>query len=173
MNTSYVRVFNFAGENISDSEAVEKAISYAKENKIQTILLDTRDWIIDRAIPFYSDSEFIVDGVTSFAKRCNIGYMVGSGYASGQYGNSDEENFYLSKINIKNVETNNCLSAVVFKSRVEGLVVSNVNQKTPGGAVVSILDTDDAVINNCTAVSGIIKNSADNWENPTVNPFFN
>lgn len=114
-----------------------------------------------------------VDDGISFAKRCNTGYMVGAGYANSNYGTCDAEECYLSKIYIDNVETGNCLSSVVFRSRVEGLVVTNVNQKTPGGAVVSILDSDRVVINNCTAVSGVIQNSADNWENPMVNPFFN
>jgi hypothetical protein len=58
-----VRVIDFALSNLSDSDIIESAINYARTNNIDTILFDSKDWIIDRAILYYSGVTFIVDGV--------------------------------------------------------------------------------------------------------------
>ena len=64
IQASTVRVFDFLDENLSDSDTIEKAITFAKRHNAKTLVFDKKDWLIDRAILFYSNVEFIVDGVT-------------------------------------------------------------------------------------------------------------
>ena len=59
-----VRVIDFAKRNLSDSDIIESAINYAKTNNINTILFDSKNWLLDRAILYYSNVTFIVNGVT-------------------------------------------------------------------------------------------------------------
>jgi len=63
-NTVCIRVIDFLEEGLSDSDCIEYAIAYAKAHYIPVVLFDSKDWIIDRAILFYSGVTFIVDGVT-------------------------------------------------------------------------------------------------------------
>jgi len=62
-NAICVRAADFLESGLSDSDSIEAAIAYAKENHIPTILIDKKDWILDRAILVYSGATFIVDGV--------------------------------------------------------------------------------------------------------------
>lgn len=63
-SVNIVRVADFLKSGLTDSEVIESAISYAKQNDIQTIVFDSKNYILDRAILFYSGATFIVDGVT-------------------------------------------------------------------------------------------------------------
>jgi len=58
-----VRVIQFVGDGRTDSEAMEAAIAYAQEQHIGVLLIDSRDWLIDRAIEIPSHTTVIVDGV--------------------------------------------------------------------------------------------------------------
>jgi len=62
-NAICVRAADFLESGLSDSDCIENAIAYAKENHIPTILIDKKDWILDRAILVYTGATFIVDGV--------------------------------------------------------------------------------------------------------------
>ena len=62
-NMLCVRVSDFTDPGRSDSDCIECAIAYAKENHIGVILFDKKDWILDRAILVYTGTTFIVDGV--------------------------------------------------------------------------------------------------------------
>ena len=59
-----VYVFDFVTGEISDSEAIDKALCYAKKEKADVLVFDRKDWHLDRAILFYSDLTIVVDGVT-------------------------------------------------------------------------------------------------------------
>ena len=62
-NSLCVRALDFCAAGDSDSDAIEKAIAYAKETHINKILIDKKDWLLDRAILFYTGVTIIVDGV--------------------------------------------------------------------------------------------------------------
>ncbi|MBQ8742534.1 MAG: hypothetical protein IJZ03_04125 [Clostridia bacterium] len=61
---SCVRAYDFLSDADSDSDAIEKAIEYAREKNIASVLIDKKDYMLDRAILFYSDMTITVDGVT-------------------------------------------------------------------------------------------------------------
>lgn len=58
-----VFVFAFCKDGISDSDAIERAFAYAKQERIDTIVFDRKDWFLDRAILYYSGITIVVDGV--------------------------------------------------------------------------------------------------------------
>ena len=63
-NGGCVRVSDFARPGISDGDAIDLAFGYAKRKNIPTVLFDGRDWIVDRAVEYFSGLTIIVDGVT-------------------------------------------------------------------------------------------------------------
>ena len=59
----FVRAYDFAADAKSDSDAIEEALAYAKECCVNNLLIDSKDWYIDRAIELPSDIKVVVDGV--------------------------------------------------------------------------------------------------------------
>ena len=59
----FIRAVDFACEGKCDSEAIADAIAYAKECHLNNLLIDSKDWYIDRAIEVPSDFKVVVDGV--------------------------------------------------------------------------------------------------------------
>jgi len=110
--------------------------------------------------------ENVDDGTASY-DRLNVAYMVGSYYGKG-YGDISEE-ICLSDIIIRNVETHAVLSSVLFRDNVKNLYVSNVHQNRPDGAALTAMEEDDIMMRDCTAVSGVLRNSARDWVNPFKN----
>lgn len=60
---SSIYVYDFLKNNLSDSDAIEKAFLYAKKEGINTIIFDKKDWLLDRAVLFFSNVTILVDGV--------------------------------------------------------------------------------------------------------------
>ena len=58
-----VRALDFLRDGVSDSAAIEAVIHSAKADHIETVLIDGKNWTIDRAIEVPSDTTMIVDGV--------------------------------------------------------------------------------------------------------------
>ena len=92
--------------------------------------------------------------------------MVGAYYKSG-YG-SESGDICLSNIFIENVESNFAHSVVLFNDRVKGLVIKDITQNHPEGAVLTAFEEDDVAMINCTSASGVIRNSARDWVNPML-----
>ena len=62
-NTLCIRALAFAGEGVGDSDAIDRALAYMNESHIRTLVLDGRDWTLERAAELPSDSRIVVDGV--------------------------------------------------------------------------------------------------------------
>lgn len=58
-----VRAIRFAENGRTDIEAIEAAMAYSQEQHIGVVLIDSRDWLIERSIEVPSDTTVIVDGV--------------------------------------------------------------------------------------------------------------
>ena len=59
----FVRASEFLSGEKSDSDTLDEAIAYAKDSHVNRLLIDTKDWYIDRAIELPSDFKVVVDGV--------------------------------------------------------------------------------------------------------------
>ena len=58
-----VRAADFLETGKSDSDTIDKALEYAAGNNIKNVLIDKKNWIIDRAIEVRSNMSIIVDSV--------------------------------------------------------------------------------------------------------------
>lgn len=61
---SEIRVFDFYKENKSHSDSIDEAISFSRKFENRTIVFDTIDWHISRAILLPSNTTVIIDGVS-------------------------------------------------------------------------------------------------------------
>ena len=59
----FVRAIDFATDAKSDNDAIDEAVSYAMDCHVNNLLIDSKDWYIDRAIELPSGIKVVVDGV--------------------------------------------------------------------------------------------------------------
>jgi polygalacturonase len=58
-----INVYAFYKESLTHSEIIEKAIVFSKDIENRTLVFDTIDWYIDRAIQLPSNTTVLIDGV--------------------------------------------------------------------------------------------------------------
>jgi len=59
-----VRAAAFLTKEASCSDAIDAALSYAREARCGTVIIDGENWLLDRAVCIPSHTQIIVDGVT-------------------------------------------------------------------------------------------------------------